>query len=35
MVHLYCHQQIHGSQPEIIADTAYEPTRAWLRKWFA
>jgi len=35
MVHLYCHQQIHGSKPEIITDTAYEPTRAWLRKWFA
>jgi len=35
MVHLYCHQQIHGSKPEIIEGAPHEPTRKWLRKWFA
>jgi RNA-directed DNA polymerase len=27
LLHLYCHQQIHG--------TAHEPTRSWVRKWLA
>jgi len=34
MVHLYCHQQIHGSTPETIDVPTHEPTRSWLRTWF-
>jgi len=35
MVHLYCHQQIHGSKPDMIEGAPHEPTRKWLRQWFA
>jgi len=38
LTHLYCHQQIHAGKAEIseiIDIPAHEPTRSWLRKWFA
>jgi RNA-directed DNA polymerase len=35
LTHLYCHQQIHGGEREIIPTAAHEPTRAWLRPWLA
>ncbi len=38
LTHLYCHQQIHAGKAEIskiIDIPAHEPTRSWLRTWFA
>jgi len=35
LTHLYCHQQIHGGDTEIIRTAVHEPTRAWLRPWLA
>jgi len=35
MTHLYCHHQIHNRDAEIVGGPAHEPTRRWLRSWFA
>ena len=35
LTHLYCHQQIHSGETEIVPPTAHEPTRRWLRQWLA
>ena len=35
LTHLYCHQQIHSGETEIIPPTAHEPIRRWLRQWLA
>jgi RNA-directed DNA polymerase len=35
LTHLYCHQQIHGGDTEVIRTAVPEPTRAWLRSWLA